>query len=182
MRMDPFPALIVTAFLVLLFPVSSSALSASQVTLDFMCSCGTCTEALSTCECQEADKNRALIIKMIGQGRTEQQIVDYFVGQWGSSILVTSAGLATGTSAGSSNNRSFGFILVIIGFSLAAFTVGKYFRTSPPSPPARKSPDGGGRKRGSSARRKPANKRSRGRKAGFKDGVDDDLLDDYTHE
>ncbi|GBE13994.1 MAG TPA: hypothetical protein ENH32_01360 [Proteobacteria bacterium] len=182
MRMDPFPTVVIAVFLVLLFPVSSSALSASQVVLDFMCPCGTCSEALSTCECPASDKYRALVSRMVGQGRTEQQIVDYFVGQWGSSVLVTSAGLVPGTSAGSSSKKSFGFILVIIGVSLAAFTAGKYFRTSSPPPPPGRGPSSGKGKKGSSRGRKPANRRSRGRKKGFSDGVDDDLLDDYIHE
>ena len=183
MRTNPFPAVVVAVFLVLLFPVSSSALSASQVVLDFMCPCGTCSEALSTCECPESDKYRALIGRMVGSGKTEQQIVDYFVGQWVSSVLVTSAGLVPGTSAGS-KNRSMGYILVMIGISLAAFTAGKYFRTSPPSPARRSSgrgPSGKGRK-GNPRSGKPSNRRSRGRREGFRDGVDDDLLDDYIHE
>ncbi|UCF89227.1 MAG: hypothetical protein JSV70_03010, partial [bacterium] len=64
-------------------PAVSLAVSASKVTLNFMCPCGSCDEALSTCECPSSDGYRSQIAGMLGSGYSEEQIIEDFRGRFG---------------------------------------------------------------------------------------------------
>ena len=164
---------------VLMLPAVSSALSASKVTLNFMCPCGSCDEALSTCECPSSDGYRSQIAGMVGRGFSEDQIIQNFKGQFGPSVLIANAALAPdsgGLLSKASNKKTFGIILLLASFSLVAFSLGKHMNAAPSSAPAR------GRKRSSP---RPSGKPAKGKKKpenrpqrGFRDGIDDDLLDD----
>ena len=50
-----------------------------------ICMCGTCgRQLLSECSCSLAVSMRAELAKLVSEGRTEQQIVDYYIAKYGS--------------------------------------------------------------------------------------------------
>ncbi len=51
------------------------------------CPCGSCTEVLSDCECDQAAELTDLIGKRFSRGESEQQIVEFLVEQYGQRIF-----------------------------------------------------------------------------------------------
>ncbi len=178
MKQSPLPSALLIAIVILLVPVLTFALSPSKVTLNFMCPCGACDEALSTCECPQSDGFRAEIAAMVGRGFSEEQIVQDFRGRFGPSILIANAAMRPNSGdpvSKSSSKKTFGFILLLASFSLVAFSLGKYRKAPSPALSKRSS------KRSSGApgkQTKGKGKRGNRQGKGFRDGVDDDLLDD----
>lgn len=81
-----FPALL--ALLVLVLPVRAAALSKSEVVNNLMCySCP--KEHLSNCQCGGAQEMKDTVQRMIGEGKTEPEILDYFVARYGKAIVST---------------------------------------------------------------------------------------------
>ncbi|TET62755.1 hypothetical protein E3J48_03810 [Candidatus Aerophobetes bacterium] len=64
------------------------ALSVNDVARDLICTCG-CGKVLDVCEMESARQMRAQIKEMIDQGQDRDQIINYFVGQYGEKILAT---------------------------------------------------------------------------------------------
>jgi hypothetical protein len=173
------PVLAIAITLTLILPVSTLAVSASAVTLNFMCPCGACDEALSTCECPQSDEFRSEIAGMVGRGYSEEQIVQDFRGRFGPSVLITNAALAPGSEgllSKSSNKKTFGFILLLASFSLVAFSLGKYMKAAPSPAPAKRKKRSSHKASGNPAKGKK--KRENRPQKGFRVGIDDDLLDD----
>jgi hypothetical protein len=168
---------------ILLLPAVSSALSPSKVTLNFMCPCGTCDEALSTCECPSSNGYRSQIAGMVGRGFSEDQIIQNFKGQFGPSVLIANAALAPnsgGLVSKASNKKTIGIVLLLASFSLVAFSLGKHMNAAPARAPAKRRKKSSPRTSGSSTKRKKT--QENGPQKGFRDGVDNELLDDYDHE
>jgi hypothetical protein len=120
---------------------------------------------------------------MVGSGYTEEQIIQNFKGQFGPSVLISNAALAPnsgGLLSKVSTKKSFGIILLLASFSLVAFSLGKYMNAGPSPAPARRrkksNPKASGRP--ASGKKKGGNRPQKG----FRDGVDNELLDDYDHE
>lgn len=158
-------------------PAVSLAVSASKVTLNFMCPCGSCDEALSTCECPSSDGYRSQIAGMLGSGYSEEQIIEDFKGRFGPEVLIANAAMAPNAGGRTFDKKVFGFILLILSFSLAAFGLGKYMRPAPV--PARRREKG----RRTAPDKKPDKPRRRsGSGKRFREGVDDELLDDYDYK
>lgn len=61
-------------------------LTVSDMEGELMCQCG-CSMVLEPCRCGTADQMRTLIGEMIDEGQTKQQILDYFVAQYGEDAL-----------------------------------------------------------------------------------------------
>ncbi len=57
-----------------------------QIAANIMCQCG-CTMILNTCTCGTSDQMRAVIREKLDQGQSPQQIIDYFVEQYGEKVL-----------------------------------------------------------------------------------------------
>lgn len=76
--------------LVLLFAFSAAPAFADSgldgVQQNLMCQCG-CTMVLISCECGTAEQLRGEIRTMLGQGQTQQQILDFYVGKYGEKVL-----------------------------------------------------------------------------------------------
>lgn len=53
---------------------------------DLMCQCG-CTMGLAVCDCGTAEEMRAEIAGMMDQGESTQEILDFYVGQYGEKVL-----------------------------------------------------------------------------------------------
>lgn len=56
------------------------------VAQNIMCQCG-CTMVLNTCECGTAEQLRGEIKAMLAEGKTQQQVLDYYVGKYGEKVL-----------------------------------------------------------------------------------------------
>lgn len=70
----------VFAFVALVTPVY--ALSSKDVEKELMCQCG-CTMVVDVCDCETANQIRTKITELISQGQNKDQIVGYFVSQYG---------------------------------------------------------------------------------------------------
>lgn len=170
------PAATLLLVIILAIPAVSSALSPSKATLNFMCPCGTCDEALSTCECPQSDGFRSQIAGMVGRGYSEDQIIQDFTGRFGPQVLVANAAMKPDSGSllsGSSSKRTFGYILLGASISLIAFSLGRYMQ--PSAPPVGKRPDKASRSRSAS---------KSARKVVTKDGnpgrpVDEEFLEDH---
>ncbi len=53
---------------------------------NLMCQCG-CTMVLYSCDCGTAEQMRGEIKTMLGEGKTQQQVLDYYVGKYGEKVL-----------------------------------------------------------------------------------------------
>ncbi len=65
---------------------SAYALTSKDVEKELMCQCG-CTMVVDVCDCETANQIRAKITEMMNQGQSKDQIVGYFVKQYGEKML-----------------------------------------------------------------------------------------------
>lgn len=63
-----------------------AAVASKDIEKDLMCQCG-CTMVVDVCDCETANQMRDKIAELIGQGQDKNQIVAYFVAQYGEKIL-----------------------------------------------------------------------------------------------
>ena len=166
-----FTLLLVSVWMV---PVLATAGSPSSVISNFMCPCGSCTEALLTCECPESDEYRGQILDMMDSGYSNDQIVQDFVGRFGTSVLAAKVPSTVGSRL-SFSKRNVGFALLALSLFLVAFASGKYLKFQPDAP-ARS------RKNSSKKNRSVSSKKAKGKKKPRNDDFDDDLMDDYLHD
>ena len=57
-----------------------------EIGANLMCQCG-CTMVLSSCDCGTAEQMRGEIRSMIDQGKTKDDILNYYVGKYGEKVL-----------------------------------------------------------------------------------------------
>lgn len=78
----------VAALLVLLAAPAQAAEQGvvDDISKELMCQCG-CTMIVYNCDCGTADQMRGVIREKLDGGMTRQQILDYFVGQYGETVL-----------------------------------------------------------------------------------------------
>jgi cytochrome c-type biogenesis protein CcmH len=67
------------------YPVLADG-TVDEIAANLMCQCG-CTMVLSTCTCGTADQMRGVIKEKLAEGQAPQQIIDYFVAQYGEKAL-----------------------------------------------------------------------------------------------
>lgn len=63
-----------------------SALTVDDVASELICPCG-CGKMLNVCEMESARQMRVLIEEMIDEGQDKDQIINYFVNQYGEKVL-----------------------------------------------------------------------------------------------
>ena len=79
-------------FVALAFVVTFTAMPAfadgivDEIGANLMCQCG-CTMVLSSCDCGTAEQMRGEIRSMIDQGKTKDDILNYYVGKYGEKVL-----------------------------------------------------------------------------------------------
>ena len=66
--------------------ISASALTVNDVARNLICTCG-CGKMLDVCEMESAKQMKELIGEKIAQGETKDQIIGYFVSQYGETVL-----------------------------------------------------------------------------------------------
>ncbi len=57
-----------------------------EIGTNLMCQCG-CTMVLSSCDCGTAEQMRGEIRDLTGQGKSKQDILNYYVGKYGEKVL-----------------------------------------------------------------------------------------------
>jgi cytochrome c-type biogenesis protein CcmH len=57
-----------------------------EIGTNLMCQCG-CTMLLANCDCGTAEQLRGEIRDLLGQGKTKQDILNYYVGKYGEKVL-----------------------------------------------------------------------------------------------
>lgn len=80
---------LIIVLLALLVPATPVyALSSKDVQKELMCQCG-CTMIVDVCDCEIANQIRAKITELMDQGQGKDQILAYFVGQYGEKMLAS---------------------------------------------------------------------------------------------
>ena len=68
-------------------PASVNSALVRDTSKEFRCICGDCELVLSVCDCPRASELTALIEKKLSQGQSKEQIIQYFVVQYGEQVL-----------------------------------------------------------------------------------------------
>ncbi len=68
-------------------PASVDPALVRDTSKELMCTCGDCELVLSNCDCPTASELTALIEKKLSQGQSKEQIIQYFVVQYGKRAL-----------------------------------------------------------------------------------------------
>lgn len=63
-----------------------AALTSTDIQNELICQCG-CTMVVAPCDCETANQMRALIASKISEGQNKDQIIGYFVAQYGEKVL-----------------------------------------------------------------------------------------------
>ncbi len=91
--------------------IPTLALTVDEVTKDLICTCG-CGEILGECDCEEAARMVVPIRGMIDQGQDRNQILSYFVEQYGEKVLAAPT------------NRGFNLTAWVIPFVVMGIAIG----------------------------------------------------------
>ncbi len=78
-------------FLLFVSPVKADSTTVSNISKQLVCQCG-CTMLLSNCshvECASRDTMTTLIGQKLAQGQSEEQIIQFFVAQYGEEVLAS---------------------------------------------------------------------------------------------
>ena len=88
MRSKRIATFILLFFLLSLFIFINLALALTldDISSNLICPCG-CGKMLDVCEMESARQMRVLIGEMIDEGQDKDQIINYFVGQYGEKVL-----------------------------------------------------------------------------------------------
>ena len=89
MRRTTTPLLLIAALLLLPAHAMAAPQRASLSDIEDEVMCLVCGTTLSVSESPQADRERALITRLIDQGKTKQQIKDELVAQYGAAVLAT---------------------------------------------------------------------------------------------
>ncbi len=82
-------AFVLSAVLLSTAPVLADSATVSEIADELICQCG-CTMVLSNCthaECSSRSAMTAIIGQKLDQGESKEQIIDYFVRQYGEQVL-----------------------------------------------------------------------------------------------
>jgi len=80
-------AVLLSLAMALIVPATAAyALTSKDIEKELMCQCG-CTMVVDVCDCDTANQIRAKISEMINQGQNKDQIIGYFVSQYGEKML-----------------------------------------------------------------------------------------------
>ena len=77
---------LVPFFILSIFAYVALALTVDNVARDLICPCG-CGKMLDVCEMESAKEMKGLIGEKIAEGETKDQIIGYFVSQYGEKVL-----------------------------------------------------------------------------------------------
>ena len=81
-------SIIFLLFFLFASPVRADTHTVSDIAKQLMCSCGSCELVLSKCDCPTQEEAVAIIEQKLAQGESQQEILDFFVAQYGAQILV----------------------------------------------------------------------------------------------
>ncbi len=102
-----------------------------EIGTNLMCQCG-CTMVLSTCDCGTAEQMRGEIRNMIGQGKSKDDILNYYVGKYGEKVLAAPVAQGFNISA-----YITPFAVILIGAGVIGLIVRQWVirtRTAAPVP------------------------------------------------
>ncbi len=75
-------------------PATEDPALVRDISKELLCTCGDCEGGrplvLSNCDCPSASELTALIEKKLSQGQSKEQIIQYFVVQYGEQVLAAS--------------------------------------------------------------------------------------------
>ncbi len=83
----------IALLIILLFasPAEANSITVGDIAKQLVCQCG-CTMVLSNCthsECMVRDTMTTLIEQKIAEGQSEEQIIQFFVAQYGEQVLAS---------------------------------------------------------------------------------------------
>jgi len=104
-------ALLAVVLLAVLTPVASAAPRASLTEIEKQVMCPVCGTLLQLAESPQAQREKAFIRRLIGEGKTESQIKDALVAEYGNEVLALPQGSGFSLSA---------YVVPIAAFLVAA--------------------------------------------------------------
>ncbi len=116
-------ALLLSALLV---PAVGAA-SVDDITRELMCQCG-CTMVVNTCDCGTADQMRTLVKQKIDEGQTKDQIIGYFVDQYGETVLSAPTKQGFNLTA-----WIFPFVAIAAGAGIVYFVLSRWVMKAKPT-------------------------------------------------
>ncbi len=75
-------------FLLFTSPVRAASATVNDISEQLICQCG-CTMIVSNCQCATREAMVALIEQKLAQGQSEEEIILYFVAQYGEEVLAS---------------------------------------------------------------------------------------------
>ncbi len=84
-----FIILILSLVLLPVTPALAEEVTVSDVAKELMCQCPDCTMVLDDCECGFQEMMVAEIEEQLAQGKSKQEIIDYFIDEYGEQVLAT---------------------------------------------------------------------------------------------
>ncbi|MCL5263738.1 MAG: cytochrome c-type biogenesis protein CcmH [Chloroflexi bacterium] len=114
------------AFIALVLAIGVTALpvaaeSVEDISKELMCQCG-CTMIVYNCDCSTAGQMNDVIRTKLGEGQSKQQIIDYFVGQYGETVLSAPTKEGFNLTA-----WIFPFVALVIGAGIVYFVLTRWF-------------------------------------------------------
>jgi len=108
-------SLVAAALLLALAPVAGAAPRASLIEIEKQVMCPVCGTLLQLAESPQAQREKAFIRRLIAEGRTEAQIKDALVAEYGDEVLALPQGSGFSLSA---------YVVPIVAFVVAAVALG----------------------------------------------------------
>jgi cytochrome c-type biogenesis protein CcmH len=120
-------------FIMILFaaPVRAEEATVSDISDQLVCQCG-CTMVLSNCshiECSSRDAMTVLIGQKIDQGQSEQQIIQFFVAEYGEQVLSAPSKRGFNLAAWITP-----FVVLLVGGAIVYIALNKWARRGRYSP------------------------------------------------
>ncbi len=98
-----------------------AAESVEDISKELMCQCG-CTMIVYNCDCSTAGQMNDVIRTKLGEGQTKQQIINYFVGQYGETVLSAPTKEGFNLTA-----WIFPFVALVAGAGVVYFVLTRWF-------------------------------------------------------
>ncbi|MBI5029252.1 MAG: cytochrome c-type biogenesis protein CcmH [Chloroflexi bacterium] len=116
MRFIRLALALILIFAFTVMPASADGI-VDQIGSNLMCQCG-CTMVLSTCDCGTAEQMRGEIRSMLGEGKTKDDILNFYVGKYGDKVLAAPKAEGFNISA-----YITPFIVILLGGGVLALIV-----------------------------------------------------------
>ena len=120
MRLIKILGIVLAAILLFASPVMADSPTVSSISGELVCQCG-CGRLLNSHVCDTQEAMVTLIEQKLAQGQSEEEIIQFFVAQYGEQVLASPPKKGFNLTA-----WILPFAVIIVGVSIIAFTLKKW--------------------------------------------------------